>query len=192
MFRLEHAMTQPHFHSGASQTCNPNIRGFHWIAAIVLIFLIWLTSTTVLAHGAPTPSEGQTFLLLGMDNGITDMVGPKYFLGAEISATHFIDDAPLVWLGRFSNIHAVSRNHAFLGDFRFAVGPQFGVIFFGVELGFLGEKYDNQNNFGVRVGVVAPLAFIAIYGRYGHLWGTPAQHNYGEIGLLLKIPFVTE
>lgn len=106
-------------------------------------------------------------------------------LGGEVSAAYLSVRDLMWWAGAYADV---------LYDFgteatRFSVGPEVGLSVFGLDVGYLGVV-DDQDGYasGLQVRGVVTIGFMAVYGRWGHVFGDVGEHDFGEVGLLIKAP----
>lgn len=104
-------------------------------------------------------------------------------VGGELSVVALLDDDHWMWVGGF--VDAVWDTGP--GETRISVGPELGFGPFGMDIAFTAGHLDGWYH-GVSTRLFFTMAFVAFYGRYGHLFGHPGEADYGEAGLLLKVP----
>lgn len=144
-----------------------------------------LTSLVGFSARADEPKLIGIFFNPGLSTGITDQDGARFFLGGEASIAKVEENKIIRWCGGYVDALWIAGTNGI----RHSVGGEFGLTVIGVELGYLGELYKGNYSAGIRTGLVATIGVVGAYFRYGHLWGNPAQNNYAEGGILLKIPF---
>ena len=106
-----------------------------------------------------------------------------FVLGAEVSGAH-LDVDPGFWYGGYLDA---------LWDFgpdalRFSLGPEIGVGPVGLDGGYLGEIHAGTYTHGFQIRLLVTLGFVAAYARWGHQFRHPGGEDFGEFGLLVKIP----
>jgi hypothetical protein len=129
------------------------------------------------------------FVPVGVNVGLAlhDQFQNSYVLGGEASVV-YLDNTRMMWGGGF--VDGLWDEGS--GTYRFCAGPEFGVMFGGVELGYLVERYAEKWYQGLRAGVVATVAFLSLYGRIGFLFGDAEESTIGELGVLVKFPLPLE
>jgi hypothetical protein len=99
------------------------------------------------------------------------------------SNTRFVQ-YPDSWEGGYVDMvydHAAKRS-------RFTVGPEVGVLFVGIDGGFVGQFGGGAFHPGFAFRPLLTLGFLSIYGRFGWIPGDPEVNRFTEIGVLLKWP----
>ena len=147
---------------------------------------------------SPRPSRAQgivhgLYLPVGMNIGLAFHdagESPVHFvIGSEISLVQFGQSGEdTSWLGGYVD----GLWDSGIEGFRGSIGPELGWGPFGLDFGFVLQANSDDTNPGFVVRPVFTASFIAIQGRYGHLFGGAKNTNYGELGLLIKIPFSLE
>jgi hypothetical protein len=129
------------------------------------------------------------FVPVGVNVGLSlhDQFKNSYLVGGEASLV-YLENSRMMWGGGF--VDGLWDDGS--GTYRFCAGPEFGVMFGGVELGYLVERYAEEWYHGLRAGVVATVAFLSIYGRVGFLFGGVDESTFGEFGVLVKFPLPLE
>src|SRR5262249_37935169 len=104
-----------------------------------------------------------------------------FVLGGEASIVRF-DGA---WMGAYTD--ALWDFGA--DEFRFSVGPEIGIAFLGVDLGYLGTVSGDEYHHGVAVRGLLTLSLVGFYARWGHQFARDERSpDFGEVGALLKVP----
>jgi hypothetical protein len=128
--------------------------------------------------------EKAIFLPVGVNVGAA--IHPKlktgFLFGGDLSAV-FINGS-FFWAGGFADA---------LGDFglkafRYNLGPEVGIGPLGFDTGYSGELRAGTYRHGLSMRVHLTIAFIGLYGRWGHRFGDPTEPNFGEVGVLFKFP----
>ena len=129
------------------------------------------------------------FVPVGLNVGLAlhDEYENSYLIGGEASLV-YLENSRMMWGGGF--VDGLWDDAS--GTYRFCAGPEFGVMFGGVELGYMVERYAEEWYHGVRAGLVATVAFLSLYGRIGFLFGNPEEPTIGELGVLVKFPLPLE
>jgi len=129
------------------------------------------------------------FVPVGVNVGLAlhDEYDNGWLLGGELSFV-YLETARMLWFGGYAD--GLYDNGS--GTYRFCAGPEFGFMFGGVEVGYLAERYADGWHHGVRAGLVATVAFLSLYGRFGFLFGNPEEPTVGELGILAKFPLPLE
>lgn len=129
------------------------------------------------------------FVPVGVNVGLAlhDEYENSYLIGGEASLV-YLENTRMMWGGGF--VDGLWDDSS--GTYRFCAGPEFGMMFGGVELGYLVERYAEEWYHGVRAGIVATVAFLSVYGRVGFLFGNPDEPTIGELGVLVKLPLPLE
>ena len=70
---------------------------------------------------------------------------------------------------------------------RWSVGPEAGVLFYGVDVSYFGERVDEQNRHGMQVRAKLTVGLAALYVR-GAYTVTPVESSSIDVGLQLKLP----
>ncbi len=117
------------------------------------------------------------FVPVGLNVGLAlhDSYANSWLLGGEASLV-YLETSRMLWFGGYAD--GLYDNGS--GTYRFSAGPEFGFMFGGVEVGYLAERYADGWHHGVRAGLVATIAFLSIYGRFGFLFGNPEEPTVGE------------
>jgi hypothetical protein len=162
------------------------------IAGVVLALGLALAarpaSATVTRPDLDFVPEGW-FMPVGLNVGLSlhDEFENSYLVGGEASLV-YLENSRMMWGGGF--VDGLWDDGS--GTYRFCAGPEFGVMFGGVEVGYLVERYAEEWFQGLRAGVVATVAFLSLYGRVGFLFGGADESTFGEAGLLVKFPLPLE
>jgi hypothetical protein len=125
------------------------------------------------------------FVPVGVNVGLAlhDRYENSWLLGGEASLV-YLETTRMLWFGGF--VDGLYDNGS--ATYRVCAGPEFGFMFGGVEVGYLAERFADGWHHGVRAGVVATIAFLSLYGRFGFLFNSPDEPTVGEIGVLAKFP----
>ena len=132
-------------------------------------------------------------VLAGLNVGMTqrhDDGSPH--IGADVSLPL---TTGLAWAGPYTDV-------LYDGDFRWTIGPEFGLLFFGVDGGYLLEQTESGTGSGyvIRPTLTFPipirkergtravdgLLVLTAYWRYGK--NVRFDSDYSEVGLLWKFP----
>lgn len=106
------------------------------------------------------------------------------YLGVEASAVHFSNETRF-WIGGFGDtLYDFSNDRT-----RFGFGPELGLGPVGIDGGFLGELTGSRRRVGFEVRPVLTLSVIALSGRIAHLVDAGSTETFGELGVVLKLPF---
>jgi len=89
----------------------------------------------------------------------------------------------VVWVGGYAD---VTRD---LGSktTRFTVGPEVGAWIFGLDGGWVVSNLDGLHH-GVCGRFLLSFAFVHAYARVGHIFDSPQEGTYGEVGGMIKLP----
>jgi hypothetical protein len=136
------------------------------------------------ADAGPHISSGW-YLPVGLNLGaaIHPKVHHGFLIGAEVSFAH-LDVARFLWIGGYVDA---------LYDFgakatRFSIGPEIGWSLVGIDFGYMGDVRRGEYHHGIDLRVLLTLSMVAIYGRWGHVFGLDRESDFGEVGVLLKAP----
>lgn len=153
-------------------------------------------STT--AHGsddAPLSLESLarpgTYLPVGLSvsGAFRDEAPDGLMLGAEASLVSFNEIGPPgAWFGGY-----LDGGWDFAAEaFRHSLGPQFGIAMLGLDTGYLGQWQSGSYRPGLASRGFITLGWVAVYGRYGRLWGLAGagDEDVAEFGVLAKIPLL--
>lgn len=156
------------------------------VAALIALVFVAVASSPVPARADAGPKiTSGWYLPFGFALGLS-IHGPNvsngFFLGGEVSYV-YLDVERGFWIGGY--VDSLYDFGAEVG--RFSVGPEIGYGVFGVDFGYLAQFGDGYRH-GTSVRVVLTMAIAAIYGRWGHVFGDVAEHDFGELGFLIKVP----
>lgn len=155
-------------------------------SALFAIAAILLASAPAAADVGPKITTGW-YLPVGLTLGGSvhpdDMNG--FVLGAEVSGVHF-SARSMFWVGAYTDaLYDFGPN-----AFRFSVGPEIGYSVLGLDFGYLGVADDHEGySSGIQLRAIVSLGVLSAYGRWGHVFGDVGEHDFGELGVLIKVPF---
>jgi hypothetical protein len=165
---------------------SPSRRAVRAAAALACV-AFGLLCTAAHADAGPKISPGW-YLPVGIDLGGAFRGGLDngFVLGGEVSAVRiFTYDGPdLLWLGPVADVAWDFGSDAL----RHRVGGEIGLGPLGVELGYIGELRDGSYMPGMGARGFLTFAIVGFYGGYGHLFEEVAGKDWGEFGVLIKIP----
>jgi hypothetical protein len=138
-----------------------------------------LTSERASAHGL----NANVFMPVGLSTGYSlHDTGPNgALLGPELSVVHITSGA--IWYGGYAD---------FVWDLgsdrqRLSIGPEFGLMFFGIDGGYVLEQGDKLRH-GVAIRPLLTIALISVGFRGVKVFGDGGE-TLGEISVLVKLPF---
>lgn len=105
-----------------------------------------------------------------------------FLFGAEASLVYPVSSG--LWYGGYVDALGDTGARAF----RWSTGPELGFGFVGLDGGYLGQAGKAGYSHGVTARGLLTLGLVAVYGRWGHLFGDTGAENFAEVGALLKFP----
>ena len=167
-------------------------RGTAHNPAVIPRVLISVAGLLLLA-GQPGPALADVgphlrsgwYLPIGLNLGaaIHPELEHGFLLGGEVSAAFLFTDT-----GLWSGFYADALWDFGPDSFRFSLGPEMGWGFLGLDVGYTGEVSDGRYHNGLQLRGLITMGFVAVYGRWVHRFGDVTEHDFGEVGLLLKWP----
>lgn len=114
--------------------------------------------------------------------------GGAVYYGAEISIVNLSRVFPFMWLGAYADYSTNSEEH------QFSIGPEFGWLFYGFDIGYLGfiDEIQYYHGFTVRCLLSVPLVrsidhvypLMLPYVRYSCILGY--EHIF-QFGVMIKV-----
>lgn len=126
------------------------------------------------------------YLSAGLSTGaVVRAGGAGYLLGAELSLSHFAGtERPPRWGGLMADV----LWDAGRGQLHADIGPQLGILWFGLDGGYALEAFGPRGlRHGVQARLVTTAALVGLYARAG-AWFDRDREVYGHFGVLIKIP----
>ena len=90
------------------------------------------------------------------------------------------------WFGLQSDL-LVDWNGGRDAGMRWSAGPEAGVMFYGADIGYFGERVDGANRHGMQVRAKLTVGLAAVYVR-GAFTVTPVESKSIDVGVQLKLP----
>jgi len=153
--------------------------------AILALAVVLLAAAPARADMGPKITSGW-YLPTGitMGGGIHPDDQHGFLLGAEVSGC-YLSARSMLWAGAYvDGLYDFGPN-----AFRYSIGPEVGVSVLGLDFGYLGVV-DDQDGYasGIQLRAIVSMGIFAAYGRWGHVFGDVSEHDFGEVGVLIKVP----
>jgi len=107
--------------------------------------------------------------------------------GLEGSLVHLDVSDTGLWAGGYADVLFDTGTKVF----RASVGPELGWFMLGLDGGWVIEGNGDGSRQGLTGRLVLTLGALGLYGRWVHLFEEPAERDFGEVGVLVKIPLLT-
>lgn len=156
------------------------------IAAIVVVFVLVVPGVADASDEVQEPPRGW-YLLVGGPIAFTNTTAAPALVavGAEASLACWACTGAPTWAGGYADIvHDFGAEQT-----RISVGPELGLLIFGIDGGLLAAVERDATSLGLVGRITLSAAILHLYFRGG---GTFGDHGFGyiEAGLLWKAPFL--
>lgn len=129
--------------------------------------------------------RGDWYTPVGVTVAMTDYGGQLGMaVGSELSVVYAIPELAMLWFGSYAD--ALYDTHR--STTRLSIGPEFGVLFFGVDGGAVMEIGDT-NRFGIQGRAMFTASYITFYMRAGTISEDASNTSFTETGIMFKLPF---
>lgn len=140
-----------------------------------------------LAHAHAMPPDSN-WIMVGPILGYIPSKFPDSgaIAGIDASYVHVRSDGNFerpIWFGAY-----IDAGKSIHGS-RWVLGPEFGYVPFGIDLGGVYASGEDGAGGGVSCRLSFSLVALQFYFRESYAWFSDGEHRIQESGVLLKIPF---